>query len=113
LGSDLLTVDAELDECDDEPSLGSGAAGVQSSQSQWAQGRTDDVEDEHDGREPYQDEEPSLGSTATLNQEAWSFGNNCDREQGTTRRFREEPKPVSICNVTMLDGSKVEVESVS
>ena len=54
--------------------------------------------------------EPSLGSTATINQEAWSFGGTYDREQGTTRRFREEPKVPSICNVTLLDGSKLVVE---
>jgi hypothetical protein len=104
--------DAELDESDDEPSLGSGAVGVHSTQSQWPQGRGDDTEDANEDGDGSLangtvDDEPSLASTGTINQEAWSFGNNCDREQGTTRRFREEPKPVSICNVTMLDGSKV------
>jgi hypothetical protein len=89
-------MDAEQDDSDDEPSLGSGAVGVCSSQAQWAQGRTDDVEDVNEDGDGMGhgtvDDEPSLGSTATINQEAWSFGNNCDREQGTTRRFRE-PRP--------------------
>jgi hypothetical protein len=62
-----------------------------------------------DGREPDIDE-PGLGSTATINQEAWAFGNSCDREQGTTRRFREEPKPVSICNVRPIPGAEWKVE---
>jgi hypothetical protein len=46
LGSDLLTIDAEQDDGDDEPSLGSGAVGVHSTQSQWAQtgGASDDRE---------------------------------------------------------------------
>ena len=101
--------DAELDESDDEPSLGSLSSHGHGDQSVWGRPGEGgvDAEEEHDGREPYQDEEPSLGSTATINQEAWAFGNNVDREQGTTRRFRKEPKPVSICNVTMLDGSKL------
>ena len=111
-------MDAELDESDDEPSLGSGATFSSSSQAHWAQGASDEREDMNEdgdgsGANGTVDDEPSLGSTATINQEAWSFGNNCDREQGTTRRFREEPKPASICNVTMLDGSPVTVESVS
>ena len=106
--------DAELDDSDDEPSLGSLSSHGHGDQSVWGRPGEGgvDAEEEHDGREPDIDE-PSLGSTATINQEAWAFGNNVDREQGTTRRFREEPKPVSIVNVTMLDGSKVAVESVS
>jgi hypothetical protein len=51
-------------------------------------GGTDDREDEHDGHEPDADE-PSLGSTSTINQEAWASGDGCDREQGTTRRFEK------------------------
>ena len=98
--------DAELDESDDEPSLGSLSSHGHGDQSVWGRPGEGgvDAEEEHDGREPYQDEEPSLGSTATINQEAWSYGNNVDREQGTTRRFREEPKPASICNVTPVSG---------
>ena len=77
-----------------------------------AQGSSSDLEgDEHDGREPDIDE-PSLGSTATINQEAWSFGNNCDREQGTTRRFRDEPKPASICNVEPVNGEWWKIDPV-
>jgi hypothetical protein len=105
-------MDAELDESDDEPSLGSLSSHGHGDQSVWGRPGEGgvDAEDEHDGREPYQDEEPSLGSTATINQEAWAFGNNVDREQGTTRRFREEPKPVSICNVTPIPGAEWKVD---
>jgi hypothetical protein len=70
-----------------------------------ADGEGDDCDNEEGG-----DGEPSLGSTATINQEASSFGGTYDREQGTTGRFREEPKVPSICNVTLLDGSKLVVE---
>ena len=100
-------MDAELDDSDDEPSLGSGAVGAHSSQAQWAHGGTGDIEDVNEDGDGMGcgtvDDEPSLGSTATINQAARSFGNNCDREQGTTRRFREEPEPASVCNVTMLE----------
>jgi hypothetical protein len=37
--------------------------------------------------------EPSLGSTSTINQEAWAFGLSDDREQGTTRDFTRKSKP--------------------
>jgi hypothetical protein len=53
-------------------------------------------------REPEPDE-PSLGSaTATINQEAWASGHG-DLEQ---RRFREEPKKPSICNVVLVSGGQ-------
>jgi hypothetical protein len=117
---DLLSVDAEQDDSDDEdgaddsPSLGSGndphGSGTSYFFDRARDGSLDCEGDEHDGREPDIDE-PSLGSTGTINQEAWAFGAlAADLEQGTTRRFREEPKPVSTCNVTMLDGSKVKVD---
>jgi hypothetical protein len=106
--------DAELDESDDEPSLGSLSSHGHGDQSVWGRAGEGvvDAEDEHDGREPCQDEEPSLGSTATINQEAWAFGNNADREQGTTRRFREERKLASICNVTPVSGEWWKLEKV-
>jgi hypothetical protein len=49
---------------DDEPSLGSVAmdCGWRDSQERWAAGTTDDCEDEHDGTEPSEDLEPSLGA---------------------------------------------------
>jgi hypothetical protein len=104
-------MDAELDESDDEPSLGSGATFSSSSQAHWAQGASDEREDMNENGDGSWangtvDDEPSLGSTASLNQEKWSAGDGNDREQGTTRRFREEPKPVSICNVTPIPGAE-------
>ncbi|WP_457492184.1 hypothetical protein [Tardiphaga sp. P5_C7] len=67
--------DRELDDADDEPSLGSienhpngyQDSGITRSQEHWAGGNTDEREDvcedegaEHDGREPDVDDEPSL-----------------------------------------------------
>src|SRR5665647_542311 len=55
-----------------EPSLGSMGTDETSSQEQWARGGTKDLEDEHDGREPddneggdgaKEDDEPNLGWT--------------------------------------------------
>ena len=102
-------MDAEQDDSDDEPdadgepSLGS-VGDLHFNQERWAAGNRQDLEDDHDGAEPGEDDEPSLASTASLNQTSWSAGDGCDREQGTTRRFREEPKPASICNVTPVSG---------
>ena len=56
--------------------------------------------------------EPSLGSTATINQEAWAFGLSNDREQGTTRNFTRKPKP-STNNVCWPDGSEVDLASIA
>jgi hypothetical protein len=48
---------------EDEASLGSGAIHELSDQTQWANaGLPGDLEDEHDGAEPPEDDEPSLGS---------------------------------------------------
>ena len=44
--------DREADSADSEPSLGSIAASGNDNQENWAAGRGDDREDEHDGREP-------------------------------------------------------------
>jgi hypothetical protein len=116
---------AECDECeppeDAEPSLGSFDRMVDQTKS-WAGAvdaycidrEADDCDKEGDDcdNEEGGDDEPSLGSTSTINQEAWSFGGTYDREQGTTRRFREEPKPASICNVVPVSGEwwKIKVE---
>ena len=59
-GLGFAVVDAELDNADREPSLGSLACiptydprfGWYRSQDDWADGGTTDLEDEHDGREP-------------------------------------------------------------
>jgi hypothetical protein len=58
---DPIGDDCELDDSDYEPSLGSGAVGVHNSQARWAMHGTDDLEDEHDGAEPSEDNEPSIG----------------------------------------------------
>jgi hypothetical protein len=60
--------DLELDEADDEPSLGSTSSNTD--QTRWGATASDDMEDEHDGAEPDHDaeddgtSEPSLGWTA-------------------------------------------------
>jgi hypothetical protein len=91
---------------DHEPSLGAGAISYFFTHSR--DGSIDAEGDEHDGREPEEDDESplgwdnhvhqiynmggsmhademetSLGSTATINQKAWAFGLSNDREQGT------------------------------
>jgi hypothetical protein len=85
--------DAELDECDSEPSLGSiemhpnpyeTMADHLRTQELWAIGATNDAEgDEHDGREPEDDSEPSLGSFDGLVDQhaAWTASAlQCDSE---------------------------------
>src|SRR4051794_18512588 len=47
---------------DEEPSLGSTATNETRSQVFWIEGLDHDLEDEHDGAEPTEDDEPSLGS---------------------------------------------------
>lgn len=81
---------------DDEPSLGSierhpscyGPDGRNWSGDQiaWADGGTKDLEDEHDGAEPGEDEEPSLGWTTS----GVLAGIN-DREQDDCDRGDSEP----------------------
>src|SRR5689334_12991830 len=71
---DDISADLE-DEGESEPSLGSierhrscyGADGRDWSgdQTAWAAGGTQDLEDEHDGAEPSEDDEPSLGWTTS------------------------------------------------
>jgi hypothetical protein len=118
---------AEMDECeepeDGEPSLAS--LDRIADQTKWAAGSMSDAELDESDREPDAgelpeyvnedgddggangtvDDEPSLGSTATINQEAWAFGDSHDREQGHHAAFREEPKPASICNVVPVSGA--------
>jgi hypothetical protein len=68
---------------DEEPSLGSlygTALGERRSQNRWADGAADDREDEHDGREPDVDHEPSLGSGCINNQTCWALGGDQDCE---------------------------------
>ena len=79
--ADLEDADAPEDDVpcedvgDDEPSLGGlggTALGGYFNQAGWAQGASDDREDEHDGCEPGGDDEPTLGATTAINQgHAW------------------------------------------
>ncbi len=60
-GADFA-IDSEKDDSDNEPSLGSVENFGAGSQELWASGDHRDLESEHDGSEPSEDEEPSLGS---------------------------------------------------
>ncbi len=51
-------VDSEKDDSDSEPSLGSVEKIDTGSQEQWASGDRHDLEEEHDGGEPQEDDEP-------------------------------------------------------
>lgn len=89
--------DPAENDLDDEPSLGSierhpscyGPDGRNWSgdQSSWAAGGNKDLEDEHDGAEPGEDEEPSLGWTTS------GVLGTCltDREQDDCDREDSEP----------------------
>ena len=72
--TDPWTIDREKDDCDDEPSLGSVAVGEHRSQEDWTGGNTDDREDEHDGAEPDEDREPSLGALEEPSDQDVSWG---------------------------------------
>ncbi|MGY4160484.1 hypothetical protein ACVINW_006326 [Bradyrhizobium sp. USDA 4461] len=82
--------DLERDDSDDEPSLGflerhPSAYGYWERSSTGHQldlcaGLGHDLEDEHDGREPGEDDEPSLGSLGG-DQRRWAAGGLMDREQ--------------------------------
>jgi len=63
-GDELEADYADGTTTDDEPSLGSVAASEHVSQASWSQGGSSDLEDEHDGREPSEDDEPSIGYDA-------------------------------------------------
>lgn len=85
--------DSLQEEAEDEPFLGSIAAGERSNQEKWAAGNLDDREgdgcaddregdelehggDEHDGAEP-EEPEPSLGSVSAVNQDRWAGRPDC------------------------------------
>jgi hypothetical protein len=73
--TDHFSIDRELDKSDDEPSLGSLAMWEYNTQELWAAGTSNNCEDEHDGAEPNEDGEPSLGSLdGQLTQEQWAAG---------------------------------------
>jgi hypothetical protein len=104
-------IDAELDNCDDEPSLARTSSVDQTA----PQGGGSDCEgDEHDGAEPDEadeedngDYEPSLGSLEQIDQQRWRNGETGDLEQGTTRKFERSAVYAGRSNVTNLDGSPV------
>lgn len=75
--------DAEANDSDDEPSLGFLE---RVDQDGITMGRGDDLEDEHDGSEPGEDEEPSLGWTTS-----GIIGGLNDREQDDCDRESDEP----------------------
>ncbi|AMA60071.1 hypothetical protein [Bradyrhizobium sp. CCGE-LA001] len=90
--------DVEADDSDDEPSLGSlerhpslyevvDGRNWTGDQTAWAAGGAQDLEDEHDGAEPGEDEEPSLGWTTS------GVLGTCltDREQDDCDREDSEP----------------------
>ncbi|UPK40124.1 hypothetical protein IVB18_24575 [Bradyrhizobium sp. 186] len=74
---DLLDLLDQLDDADSEPSLGFSTGGYRP-EDQPQEGLAlhmnadagRDMEDEHDGAEPHEDSEPSLGWTSTTNQTA-------------------------------------------
>lgn len=80
---------------DDEPSLGA-LGGTYSAewfnQGEWANSARDDREDEHDGCEPDEDGEPTLGATTAMNQglawranpEAWGACDEAEPSLGWT-----------------------------
>jgi hypothetical protein len=84
--ADIEEDDPPEDAGDAEPSLGAPGPAYFASQTHWAQGRGDDLEDEHDGREPDVDDEPSLGSGSIHNQECWAIGGDDDRELDEAER---------------------------
>jgi hypothetical protein len=58
---------------DDEPSLGAPGTFYFPDQAHWAEGASDDREDESELLEPTGDEEPTLGATTAVNQQhAWA-----------------------------------------
>jgi len=84
---DPLEDDAPYEDVgDDEPSLGAPGAAFHPNQSHWSQGAGDDCEDEHDGREPDVDDEPSLGSSTLHIQTHWALGGDEDRELDEAER---------------------------
>lgn len=73
----LAAIDAIDGDADREPSLGAPEGRYSREprdQRQWADGQTDDTEDEHDGREPPEDEEDTLGRSENIDQSRQEFG---------------------------------------
>lgn len=83
--ADLEDADAPEDDApcedvgDDEPSLGAPGTFYFPDQAHWAEGASDDREDESELLEPTGDEEPTLGATTAVNQQhAWAASRVAD-----------------------------------
>jgi hypothetical protein len=62
------------------------------------------------------EDEPSLASRSTFNQDAWAFGLSNDREQGMTRNFTRKSRPPtdpSTSSVRCPDGRAVDLASIA
>jgi hypothetical protein len=62
------------------------------------------------------EDEPSLASTSTINQDTWAFWLSNDREQGTTRNFTRKSKPPidpGASNVPWPHGREVDLASIA
>jgi hypothetical protein len=118
-------MDAELDESDDEPSLGSGAVYANSSQSQWSQPGADSDDREEDAGDDREEEnehgdradyEPSLGWTEGIAQGQGRWGGTDDREltaepsAASVETARKRYNHNSICNVTPIPGAEWKVD---
>jgi hypothetical protein len=87
--TDRWTLGREGPEDDLEPSLGS-INPTDGPQPFWAVGLSDDTESEHNGAEPDEGSEHSLGSLNLIDQRRWAEGDGHDLEKGTTRRFNRK-----------------------
>jgi hypothetical protein len=111
--ADPHKVDGELDDCDDEPSLGSLSSHGPYDQSAWGRPGEGgiDAEDEHDGSEPEdeggeaerEDHEPSLGWTVDGCIQNTSFA-DCDAE--LQDHFSVAPQ-----NRTTIEGPQISAEN--
>jgi hypothetical protein len=115
---------AELDESDNEPSLGSSAAFSSGSQAHWAQGTSDEREDdagdnpeeENEHCDGHAESEPSLGWTEGLAQGQGRWGCTDDREvsaepsAASVETARKRHNHNSICNVTPIPGAEWKVD---
>jgi len=122
----LFGADSELEEGNDEPSLGSGAVGVYSTQSHWSQpggGSDDREEDAGDDREEENEHcdghaksEPSQGWSEGMAQGQGRWGGTDDREltaepsAASVKTARKRHNHSSICDVTPIPGAVWKVE---
>jgi hypothetical protein len=110
----MVGEDRELDESDDEPSLGSGAVSANASQSHWSQlgaGTDDREEDPAEGPQEVNedgdgnaDSEPWLGWPEGMAQGQGRWGGTDDREL-------QDHSPVRAQNRTEIEGPQISAES--